>query len=87
MFNIDSESHINLIIYLLADPFCITRNPLRPLEGATVYFMREGENRMLLREIEGERLKHTSATENIIDQLLELMKLTTVFDDTTDTKD
>ena len=80
-------SQINVLISILVDPFCITKDPLRPFKGATVYFMREGPDWMLLRQMEGGRMRHTSIAENITDRLLELMELTAVFDDMTDPKD
>ena len=52
-------TQINVLI-----SFCITKDPLHPLKGATLYFMREGVDWMLLRQMEGGRLRHMSITEH-----------------------
>ena len=86
-FDVERLSRLKLVISLLVDPFCITRNPLRPFKGATVYFTRDVAERLFPREMEGARWKHTSIAENITNQLLQPTEFTAVFGDMTEPMD
>ena len=72
----DKEIYIpefNKVVSVLSDPFFITKNPNRPMNGATVYFMREDAEHNLINKRNNVKLQGKSIAENITDRLLELM--------------
>lgn len=74
--NESQEPKFNKVISVLSDPFCISRNPLRPQKGATVYFMREDAERTERtpqNTSDNVKPKMKSIAEDITDRLTELM--------------